>query len=288
MRILHLSDCHIPRLNGIDEDGVDARATLSDLLRDCTHLEGIDLVVVSGDIADDGSREGYTDALGLIGEFARARGVPQVYCPGNHDDRGAFAAILGSGHHDRAGRQVGRLAASSAGERAAVSEVAGYRVISLDSLVPGRVHGRISRAQLSWLRELLVQPSPAGSVVVLHHPPIALDREPQNSVGLHNASELAEAIDGSDVQVVLCGHFHAQITGRLGSVPVWVGPGIVTRIDLTAPSGLDRAVRGAAATVVDLGGPYSPMFHVLHARDPRAGQTVYLVDANSGEVVDTE
>jgi Icc protein len=288
VRILHLSDCHIPRSRGIGSAGVDARVTLTQLLTDCQHLERIDLVVVSGDVSDDGSREGYASALELIGRFARDRGVPQVYCTGNHDDRDAFAAVLGSGHLDQGGEQTGYLAPSAVGERAAVSEVGGYRVITLDSLVPGQVHGWISEAQLAWLREILAQPSEAGSVLVLHHPPIALDHGWRKSVGLQNAAGLCAAIEGSDVQVILCGHFHAQITGRLGSVPVWVGPGIITRMDLTAPPRISRAVRGAAATVVDLGGPHSPMFHLLHARDPRAGQTVYLIDAMSGEEVDAE
>jgi Icc protein len=288
VRILHLSDCHIPRVSGIGSAGVDARATLAQLLTDCRHLEGIDVVVVSGDVADDGSCEGYASALELIGRFARDRGIPQVYCPGNHDDRDAFAAVLGSGHLGQGGDQAGCLAPGADGERAAVSEVAGYRVITLDSLVPGQVHGRISEAQLAWLRQILAQPSGAGSVLVLHHPPIAIDGDWRKSVGLQNAPALGAVIEGSDVQVILCGHFHAQITGRLGSVPVWVGPGIITRIDLTAPPRLDRAVRGAAATIVDLGGPHSPMFHLLHARDPRAGQTVYLVDGRSGQDVDAE
>jgi hypothetical protein len=69
---------------------------------------------------------------------------------------------------------------------------------------------------------------------------------------------------------------------------VWVTPGVVTRIDLTAPPHLERAVKGAGATVVDLAGPYSPMFHTLQARDPEAGTQVYLVEAMSGEDVDQE
>jgi Icc protein len=289
VRILHLSDCHIPRRPGVGANGVDARATLAGMLRDCDRLEDIDLVIVSGDVADDGSRDGYAGALELIGEFAQSRSVPQVYCVGNHDDREAFAAVLGSGHLDQAGRRAGRLwGGGPAAERAAVSEVGGYRVITLDSLIPGQVHGQVSPAQLAWLRELLAQPAPVGSVVILHHPPIALDREPQKSAGLRNAAELSAALDGSDVQLVLCGHFHAHMTGRLGSVPVEVGPGILTRIDLAARSGLDRVVRGAAATVVDLGGPYSPMLHVIHARDPRAGQPVHLVDTATGQYVDAE
>ncbi len=79
-----------------------------------------------------------------------------------------------------------------------------------------------------------------------------------------------------------------QLTGHLCGVPVWVTPGVVTRIDLTAPRGLVRAVRGASATAVDLGGPFSPSFHVIHARDPEAGRQVYLVDGITWAQVDGE
>jgi 3',5'-cyclic-AMP phosphodiesterase len=278
VRILHLSDCHLSRREGADAQGLDARATLSGLLRDCSGIDGLDLVVVSGDVADDGSQEGYASALGLIGEFARDRGIGQAYCVGNHDDRDAFASVLGSGHFDQAGQPAGTLACGPDGPRAAVSEVSGYRVITLDSLVPGQTHGLISPDQLAWLRSLLSRPASAGSVVILHHPPIAPAREPQRSLNLRNAADLASPLEGSDVRAVLCGHFHAQFAGRLGDVPVWVGPGIFTRIDWSAPSGISRVVRGAAATVIDLDGPGSPMFYVLQARDPLAGQLVCEVD----------
>jgi hypothetical protein len=89
---------------------------------------------------------------------------------------------------------------------------------------------------------------------------------------------LADAIRGSDVGLILCGHFHLQICGRIESATVWVTPGVVNRIDLAVPPGTERAVRGASATLVQLGTPHSPLFHTLHARDPRAGQTVYELD----------
>ena len=167
------------------------------------------------------------------------------------------------------------------GECAAVSEVAGYRVITLDSLVPGEVYGLISVPQLAWLQDLLAEPAPAGSVVILHHPPVALSRSPQSWAGLRNADALAAVIAGSDVEAVLCGHFHSQLAGRLGGVPVWVGPAAVNRIDLSAPDNIDRVVRGGGVTVADLGGPFSPLFHVVQARDPRAGELLYTYDGTA-------
>lgn len=59
----------------------------------------------------------------------------------------------------------------------------------------------------------------------------------------------------------------------------------MSRIDLTAPQHVVRAVHGASATVVDLGGPFSPSFHVLHARDPLAGQQLYVADPVTWKVM---
>ena len=39
-----------------------------------------------------------------------------------------------------------------------------------------------------------------------------------------------------------------------------------------------RAVKGAGATVVDLGGPFCPLSYVIQARDPQAGEQVYELD----------
>jgi hypothetical protein len=53
---------------------------------------------------------------------------------------------------------------------------------------------------------------------------------------------------------------------------------VVSRGDLTAAPGTERVVRGASASLVELGGAAGPMFHTFHARDPRAHETVYELD----------
>ncbi|WP_155371092.1 metallophosphoesterase [Catellatospora vulcania] len=276
-RILHLSDTHL------NSPAVNAPAALARILHDARHVPDLDLVVVSGDIADDGSVQACVDVREQVGRFCAERGIPHVYCTGNHDTREAFASALGSGHLAADGADIGAAMSGASGERAAVSSVNGLRVITLDSLVPGQVHGHLSPVQLSWLRDVLAEPAPAGTIVVLHHPPIAVPTSPiMDIVNLRNGADLADAVEGTDVRAILCGHFHLQLSGLLRGIPVWVTPGVVTRIDFTERPQWERAVLGAGATVVDLGGPASPLFHVLHARDPRAGEQVYLVDAASG------
>jgi Icc protein len=279
MRILHLSDTHINRTDAPNTYGVNATESLRLMLAELRHQRNVDAVVVTGDIAELGEVEAYTTARELIGEFARRLGAAVFFTTGNHDERGAFAKVLGSGHLGVDGdERAETVLESGAGERAAVSTVGGHRFVTLDSLVPGRVHGELSELQLDWLRDVLSTPAEEGTVLAFHHPPIALDVENQRLFGLRNPEALADVIRDSDVRVVLTGHFHLQILGFLASVPVWVTPGVVNRVDLTAAPGTERAVRGASASWVELGGPTGPMFHTFHARDPRAHETAYEVD----------
>ncbi|MEV7885936.1 metallophosphoesterase [Streptomyces sp. NPDC002817] len=277
MRILHLSDTHLERTDAADRHGVNAHDSLRRMLDELRHVRGVDAVVVTGDLANDGAVEAYTAVRELFGEFAQGLGgVPVFYTTGNHDERAAFAEVLGSGHPE-----PGRVLESAEGERAAVSVVAGWRFVTLDSLVPGKVHGHLGAAQLDWLRGVLATPSPNGTVLAFHHPPFALDNPLQQLFGLRNPADLAAAVRGTDVKVILTGHFHLQLCGLLESVPVWVTPGVVNRIDLTTAPGTERAVRGASASLVELGGPASPLFHTFHARDPRAHETVYELDEDT-------
>lgn len=280
MRILHLSDTHVERTDAPNRHGVEATASLRLMLHELRHQRGVDAVVVTGDIANDGAVEAYTTVRELLTEFAAPLEAPVFFTTGNHDERGAFGKVLGSGHLAADGAERAEtVLRSEDGERAAVSTVDGWRFVTLDSLVPGKVHGWLGAEQLAWLRGVLAAPAAKGTVLALHHPPIALDVETQRVFGLRNPAALAEAIRGTDVRVVLTGHFHLQLHGLLETTPVWVTPGVVNRIDLTTRPGTERAVRGASASLVELGdGSAGPMFHTFHARDPRAHETVYEID----------
>lgn len=285
MRVLHLSDTHVSA-TGPDADGVDAVRALEGLLHDVRHVPGLDLVVVSGDIADDGSAEGCAAVRDRVGAFAAVRGIPVVYSTGNHDRRPGFTTALGTGHLATDGDDAGRLLDPSAEVRAAVSVIDGVRVVTLDSLVPGETHGLLGADQLGLLRDLLAHPAPEGTVLVFHHPPLRVPSLPYvEAVVLHDIEELAAVVQDTDVRAILTGHLHFQVSGFLAGVPVWVTPGVVTRIDPWARPGTIRGVLGAAATVVDLG-PNGPLCHLLVARDPRAGEPVYCYDSVTGTDVE--
>lgn len=277
-RLLHLSDLHLSAEFARD-NGVDADRSLSLVLEACAHLKDIVAVLVTGDIADDGSEAAYARARATLLDFARVQGAHLMLCAGNHDDRAAFKAVLGTGHLTPAGEQCGEP--GPVGLTCASTVVNGLRIVTLDSLVPGKWFGSLGAEQLAWLQNLLDEEPDLPTVIGVHHPPVDLGVEIQQRVRLEDSGRLASTVQSGSVSAILCGHFHQQIAGLVSGVPTWVTPGVFHRIDhLTGPPGHERAVAGGSATLVDLRRPDSPLFAVIAARDPALGREVYAVNVS--------
>lgn len=255
LRILHLSDTHLMGSETLHSGAVDTVAAYTFILEAFENAGPLDLVVVSGDASDDGSPASYGILRSLTGDFAARHGAVAIYAMGNHDERAGFREVLGNGH-------PGEVAASPsgfAGMDAPVvgfSEVAGYRILTLDSSVPGRTHGFLDAAQLDWLRLVLAKDSPHGTVLVIHHPPVPPLTALHQGIELINAPALAQALEGSDVLAILSGHYHHHLmdmfnTGS-GVIPVVVTAGVVNTNDVLAPPGHERALAGSGGTLLTL------------------------------------
>jgi Icc protein len=197
-----------------------------------------DLFVLTGDLANEGDSASYRDLAEIIGNATSTSEATVVYLPGNHDARDTFRRYL-----------MGEEPSSEP-----INQVVwqgGLRVIALDSTVPGEVFGALADETLDFLRAALVSPAPDGTVLALHHPPISSPIEPMSRVRLQRPELLAEAIAGSDVRLVLCGHNHHEGFGTLGSVGVWVSPAAAYRADVTSRDTF-RGISGSAFSRIDL------------------------------------
>jgi Icc protein len=284
LRILHLSDTHLTGDGALHQGTVDTTAALRALLGHLDAVQGIGLVVVSGDVSEDGSPESYTTARRTIGAWAEQHAAAFVAVPGNHDQRAGFRQVLVNGHVLGAGGQPLVHTMEYHDPSVPVSGqslVAGRRILTVDTSVPGAGYGELSAPALDHLRAALAEPSEHGSVVVLHHPPLPAPTALHDALKLRNPGDLAEALRGTDVRVVLGGHYHHHFAGSLAGVPVLVAPGAANDADVAGPYDQETALIGTGALVVDLAEDGSLWSTPVQVPRPDADQQALHLDAET-------
>jgi Icc protein len=178
--VLQLSDTHLTATPGGPVSGADPDRRLAAVLRAWSDLgEQADLVVVSGDDADDASAEAYARLAAVL----QPLGAPILALAGNHDVPEGVAAAFGG---------------------AATAEVGAWRIVGLDSSRPEQVHGTVDvPAALRLLDALDDRPT----VVGIHHPPRS--RSTHAWFRLDGAEDLLEGLARRPhVRAVISGHVH--------------------------------------------------------------------------------
>jgi 3',5'-cyclic-AMP phosphodiesterase len=236
--LIQISDIHLTP-GGLLFPGARTRDNLEACL---AHLVAADLVpdvlILTGDLANAGEPECYQDLAELMDRATGALGGEVVYVPGNHDDRSAFRRHL-----------LGRDEASSPINQ--THWFGGLRVVSLDSVVMGQEFGELDDETIAYLRDELATPAPDGTVLAFHHPPIPSPVKPMAEIMLRGTERLVEAMDGSDVRLIISGHNHHEELGALGSVPVWVSPSTAYLMDILSREAV-RGLPGCAVSRIDV------------------------------------
>jgi 3',5'-cyclic-AMP phosphodiesterase len=208
--IAHISDTHLIAGDGDLYGDVDADARLSELLE---RLESSrirpDALIFTGDLADSGQPDAYRKLRGRVEPFADRLGTEVIWVMGNHDDRAALREYLL--------REAPTMAPMDR-----VHDIAGLRVIVLDTSVPGYHHGEITAEQLQWLAAQLAEPAPFGTILAMHHPPIPSVQDLAVTVELRDQARLARVLRGTDIRSILAGHLHYSTTATFAGIPVSV------------------------------------------------------------------
>ena len=208
--IAHLSDPHLLAGGALQYGHVDTEVRLAAALTRLARLDPApQALVFTGDLADKGEPKAYLRLRELVEPVAASLGAQVIWVMGNHDDRAAYS------------RQLFDIDSEDSQDR--VHDVAGLRVVSLDSTVPGWHHGELSRAQLDWLADVLATPAPHGTVLAVHHPPIPVPMmRLAEIIELKDQQPLAEVLAGSDVRAIVGGHFHFSSYSTFAGIPVSV------------------------------------------------------------------
>lgn len=230
--IAHISDTHLlgggrPLYGTVESEPVLGLA-LQALERSNLPIEAL---VFTGDLADLAEPDAYARLRGIVEPAAERLGAKIVWVMGNHDERPAYSK--------------GLFDEESTEPQDRVEMIGGLRIISLDSTVPGYHHGAILKRQLDWLRDVLAEPAPDGTLLALHHPPLPSPVEIMAILELQNMHELADVIRGTDVRGILAGHLHHSMSGMFAGIPVSVAAATCYTIDASAAVGSLLGVDGA-------------------------------------------
>lgn len=241
---VHLSDTHLPaERSPLYGSSADADSNLEVMLSKLV-ASGLkpDALLLTGDLADRGDVSAYRRLRPLVEDAAAALGCEVVWAAGNHDDRAAMRAELLAGAGVVGAADDAGSAGGLVGEEP-ITEVrwfGGLRVIVVDSTVPGAHWGEVDDAQVAWLAAELEVPAPAGTLLLMHHPPLPTVLDTAVMVELRGQSRLREVLAGSDVRGILSGHVHHPSFGLFAGVPVVAASSSAYGQDLTQPPGATR------------------------------------------------
>ncbi len=207
-RIIQITDLHLFADPAAELKGICTRERLERVLGALREeLPRAELLIVTGDLAHDERAETYTALRELLADW-----LPRVrVLPGNHDDRGFMRQVFGD-------------IVVRAGERNVFADsLANWRLIGLDSQIPGAVAGELGAVQLAWLETQLALPQP--TLLFLHHPPVPVGSPWLDQIGLTDAAALWQLLARFPQVKLLCtGHIHQEMTVRHGSVLVLTTP----------------------------------------------------------------
>ena len=230
-RIIQISDCHVSADDKALYRGQNADENFKRVLHRARQWSP-DLILLSGDVSEDGSEESYERLSGLLAETA----VPVLALPGNHDDVEMMSRYFPQGPW----------------HGPFVMEMAQWQLVLLDSTEPGRISGSFSASTLEQLQTSLQNSEKEHSLVVLHHQPVPVGALWIDRYMLERPSEFLQVISQSPrVRCICWGHVHHDFQAERNDVNLLGAPSsVVNSIPGTQRFTLDPA--GAACRWLEL------------------------------------
>jgi len=224
LRVLQVSDCHVPRDPQTPYRGVNADRNLASLLPAIRRWQP-DLVLLTGDVSEDGSAASY----GRVSAQLSTVGAPVLALPGNHDDPAVMRRYFPLG-------PWGSLH---------VYEKRNWQLVLLDSTKPDCVFGEFSDAALAELEQCLRCVSAQHVFIALHHQPVPVESSWIDRYPLQRADAFWTVVDRfSRVRGVAWGHVHQDFHALRGDLALLGSPS-------TAANSLPRR----ETFTLDIGGP---------------------------------
>jgi Icc protein len=201
MKIIQITDTHLMppgvRLHTLDP-GARLHRVLEHVRDTCADA---DLLVFTGDIANDGAEAAYLS----LKEMLKDMPIPLRFLLGNHDRRASFLKVFPDTAVDDAGFVQSMLDTADGRDR----------LLFLDSLQEGETGGRYCQARLDWLAAALVDALDRQITLFVHHPPVPHGMRHFDKIGFHDAEAVMDLLSAhpGGVRHIFFGHIHIPLSG---------------------------------------------------------------------------
>jgi len=216
VRIMQISDCHLPQNPATPFRGQSADDGLQILMRRIAAWQP-QVLLATGDLSEDASSASY----GRLRHYFKQIDAPLFVLPGNHDDKSAMQSYFDDGPWD------GPLCV----------HLGDWQLVLLNSAQAGRIDGAVNREDIQSLR-LWLETEPRKSVVLaLHHHPVAMDSLWIDRYRLETPEELLSLVENYEqIRGVVWGHVHQAFESKHASASLLACPS-------TAVNSLPASVR---------------------------------------------
>jgi Icc protein len=208
VRILQITDCHLPASPDIAYRGINSHESLLHLLKSVDEFAAKfapDFILATGDLSEDGSPASYLWLQEYLGEF----GVPVLALPGNHDDPEMLAETY----------------ADSPVDDITVSEHGEWQLIRMNTTLPGTPAGAINETSLASLEQVLGENKERPRLIALHHQPVPVGSPWIDKYRLQEPEEFLTLIDQCEgVKAVVWGHVHQVFAESRNGIAMYSGP----------------------------------------------------------------
>lgn len=209
INVLQITDTHLYAVQSGSLLKVNTHGSLTAVLDTVSKNEpDIDLILATGDIAQDASPNSYQHFIRYMERF----GAPVRWIPGNHDSGAVMQEVAGE-----------------QGLSNKVEQIGNWQFIMLDSSRVNHVDGYLSSEELQILddalREAERDPRVEHSLVTLHHNPVPGSSAWMRDIGLRNDREFLDVLKrSSTLRCVVYGHIHQELDFRVGSIRFFCTP----------------------------------------------------------------
>ncbi len=188
IRVAQISDCHVAADPDALYRGQSADENLARIVQAVRQWQPR-LVMVTGDVSEDGSRESYERTSSLLSQI----GAPLMALPGNHDDSALMSRYFPAGPWEEPYHK----------------EVGNWQLVLLDSTVCGRVSGAFDSHDLEKLQQTLDNSEKPHRLLALHHQPVPVGAAWIDRYCLESPQRFLNVIDQSaGTRCIVWGHVH--------------------------------------------------------------------------------